>query len=117
VELYHYEDIWDNYYTYTIDKWVLVKEYPTSGTNHTPFFAEVKLTNAYVSGIPTLGQQRIIEVPGKYQILFKTDNKKIGEEGYFERDYPYTEWIQFSEDKIYTISVNVFNNILSKPEP
>ena len=117
VELYHYEDIWDNYYTYTIDKWVFVKEYPTSGTNHTPFFAEVEVTNAYVSGIPTLGQQRTIEVPGKYQILFKTDNEKIGEEGYFERDYPYTEWIQFSEDKTYTIMVNVFNKILSKPEP
>jgi hypothetical protein len=117
VELYHYEDIWDNYYTYTIDKWVFVKEYPTSGTDHKPVFAEVAVTDTYVSGIPILGQQRTVEVPGKYQILFKTDNEKIGENGYFERDYPYTEWIQFSEDEVYTIMVNAFNHIISKPEP
>lgn len=117
VELYHYEDIWDNYYTYTIDKWVFVEEYPTSGTNQTPFYAEVEVTNAYLSGEPELGQQRTLEVPGKYQILFKTDNEKVGDEGYFERDYPLAEWIQFSEDKTYTIMVNVFNKILSKPEP
>ncbi len=117
VELYHYEDIWDNYYTYTINKWVLVEEYPTSGTDHSPFFAEVEISNTYVSGIPILGQQRTIEVPGKYQILFKTNNKGIGEEGYFERDYPYTEWSQFSEDEVYTITVNALYNILSEPEP
>ncbi|KUK67430.1 MAG: Zn-finger in Ran binding protein and other [candidate division WS6 bacterium 36_33] len=117
VELYHYEDIWDNYYTYTIDKWVFVEEYPTSGRDHIPFYAEVEIVNSYVSSIPILGQQRTIEVPGKYQIQFKSDNEKIGEEGYFERDYPYTEWIQFSEDEVYTITVNTFNHILNKPEP
>jgi hypothetical protein len=116
-EVYHYEDIWDNYYTYTIDKWVFVEEYPTSGTDHTPVFAQVEVSNTYLSGTPTLGQQQANEIPGKYKIQFKSENNKIGEDGYFERDYPLEEWLLFSEEKEYTITVNIFNHILEKPEP
>lgn len=116
-EIFHYEDIWDNYYTYTIDKWVFVNEFPTSGSDKSPFYAYIDVPNLFLTGTPVLEQQRIIEVPGTYKILFKCENKKINKDGYFEKEYPLEEWLLFSEKEEYTIKVNSFNQILENPKP
>jgi len=75
-ELYHYEDIWDNWHEFDIDKWTHVTTYPTRGNNHRPHFQEVNLQNPYLGGNPILGQQKLIQIPGSYSITFACENKK-----------------------------------------
>ncbi len=116
-EIFHYEDIWDNYFTYTVNSWILTQEFPTSGSDHMPFFADIEIANLYVTGTPVLGQQRVTEIPGRYQILFNCEDEKISKDGYFEKDYPLEEWLLFSEKEEYTIKVNSFNLIIEYPKP
>jgi len=118
VEIYHYEDIDDWYYQYDINKWVTIREYPTSGTDHTPFyFSDFVLSNPYDGfSKALLGQQQQFQVPGVYTVtFFSQDNPKIGEGGYFTREYPLTEWTLFDTGIGYTIEVNYLNQILNTP--
>lgn len=119
-ELYHYEDIYDWYYQYTVNKWITVAEYPTEGSDHKPYYyTDFPFDNPYSgSGTPQLGQQQKFEVPGKYTVtFFCKGNTMVGEEGYFSREYALKEWEMFGKEGKYPIEVNVFNKILTYPTP
>lgn len=117
-EIYHYEDIYDWFYTYDVDRWVTIHEYPTSGTDHNPYFFTVTLNNPYTEGSPKLGQQQKIEQRGTYQVTFFCEkNVKVGDGGYFTRLYSYEEWMRWRTDTDYIVEINAFNTILSDPQP
>lgn len=119
-ELYHYEDIYDWYYEYDINKWITIANYPTSGKDHEPYFYNSFVLNTPYDGVssPQLGQQQQFQVPGNYSItFFCKDNTKIGEEGYFTREYPLKEWELFRDEVNYPIKVNSLNGILNFPIP
>lgn len=119
-ELYHYKDIYDWYYQYTINKWITIANYPTSGSDHEPYYyTNFDLSNPYSgSGTPQLGQQQKSQVPGKYTVTFFCEgNTKVGEKGYFSREYSLGEWEMFGYESSYPIEVNAFNKILTYPTP
>ena len=117
-EVYHYEDIYDTYYQYDIDKWVTIANHGTSGSDHEPYYESVTLSNPYSgSGTPVLGQQQQLQEQGVYSVSFYSENPKIGQEGYFTREYPLDKWMLFGFDWEYQIEVNFVNMILSDPEP
>lgn len=118
-ELYHYEDIYDTYYEFNVNRWVTINNYPTSGTDHQPYFQSLELQNPY-DGVsaPVVGQQQKFEVTGEYSVtFFCADNLKVGEEGYFSRSYSLDEWKLYDADRTYPIEVNFFNGIVSYPVP
>jgi hypothetical protein len=118
-ELYHYENIYDWYFTYDIDKWVSVDNYPTSGEDHKPYYyIDFVLKNPYSGGEPQLGQQKQNEIPGDYSVTFYCEgNTKVGEDGYFTRSYPLEVWNLYDMDRNYEIEVNFFNSIITYPSP
>lgn len=117
VEIYHYEDIYDNFFEYDVNRWVIFKNYPSSGNDHKPRFHEVELKNAYISGSPVLGQQRKFKETGVYTVFFTCANEKIGENGSFSKEYSLSDWSRFKLDGTYQIEVNYFNQILTYPQP
>ena len=120
MEDYHYEDIYDNYYEYDINRWQTVANHPTSGSDHSPYYyTDFTLNHPYsLSGIPEIGQQQQFQVPGEYTVTFYcSDNFKVGDEGYFTRTHPLNEWEMFQENIDYPIEVNFFNAILTYPAP
>lgn len=119
-ELYHYEDIYDWYYTYDIDKWVTIANYATSGNDHEPYFySGFELNNPYdEAGSPQLGQQRQSQIPEKYTATFFCKrNVKVGDEGYFTREYSLHEWEMLEYEVDYPIEINAFNGIVTYPNP
>ena len=119
-ELYHYEDIYDWYYTYDINKWVTVANYPTSGNDHEPYFySDFVLQSPYDgTSSPPLGQQQQFQYTGDYTVTFFCErNAKVGDGGYFTRDYPLGEWELFGYEIYYPIEVNTFSGILTYPNP
>lgn len=119
-ELYHYEDIEDWYYEYDINKWITINTFPTSGTDHNPFYySDFSLKNPYNgSGVPQLGQRQKFEEPGTYGITFFCEaNTGVGNDGYFSQEYPFSDWKNFFPGIDYPIEVNVFDKILSNPVP
>jgi len=120
VEVYHYEDVYDYYYEYDIDMWITIVNYPTSGTNHSPFyFSDFTLNDAYEeSDTPRLGQQQAFQFPGEYTVTWLCQgNAKVGDEGYFTQKYSLSEWELFETGVDYPIKVNFFNAILKMPTP
>jgi|GEM_PF-1947027 hypothetical protein len=120
VEDFHYEDIYDWYYEYDINKWQTIANYPTSGTDHSPYFETGFVLNEPYSGLgnPQIGQQQQFEVPGEYTVtFFCPDNLKIGKEGYFTRSHPQGTWEAFDGRGVYPIEVNTFNSVLTYPTP
>jgi len=118
VELYHYEDIYDWYYTYDVNRWVTIKNYPTSGVDKNPYFyTDFKLKDPYSGGEPKLGQQQKFEQTGEYSITFLCENKKVGKEGYFARKYELETWKRFEKGGNYEIKTNYFGSILTEPAP
>jgi len=118
-ERYHYEDIYDWYYEYNIDKWVSIANYATSGNDHNPhYFSDFVLSDPYDGySPPRLGQQQQFLVPGDYYVTFLCDNHKVGDEGYFTRKYSESDWALFNYEVGYPIEVNFFNGVLSFPIP
>lgn len=117
-EVYHYEDVYDWYHEYDINKWINIATNPTSGDDHKPFFEDFALNNPYVSGTPQLGQQRQFQIPGDYNITFYcSGNKKVAVDGYFTRSYPLEEWEKFKDGTDYLIEINFFKTILTYPSP
>jgi len=118
-EIYHYEDVYDWYFQYDIDKWMTVATYPTSGNNHEPYFySDFTLTNSYDGqSAPQLGQQQQSQNLGEYTVTFKTDKLKVGDNGVFTRKYDLADWKLFSPEIGYPITVNAFNGIISYPVP
>ena len=119
-EVYHYEDIYDWYYEYDINRWVAVANYPTSGENHDPYyFGDFVLKSPFNgNGTPELGQQQQSQNPGTYSVdFFCPDNIKIGSNGHFKRDYPLEVWKLFEMGKGYHIEVNFLNVIITYPNP
>lgn len=118
VEIYHFEDIYDYYFEFDIDRWMTVANYPTSGNNQKPYFyTDFTINDPYTSGNPRLGQQQFFQQPGTYSITFFCDNEKIGEEGYFSRNYSQEVWNEFNLDQNYNIETNFLNLILTDPAP
>jgi hypothetical protein len=119
VEDYHYEDIYDWYYQYDVNRWQTIANYPTSGSDHSPYyFTDFTLSDSYVFGNPILGQQQEFQVPGEYTVIFFCqDNIKVGKEGYLIRQYPLEEWEIIQTNVDYPIKVNFFNTILTSPSP
>lgn len=119
-EVYHYEDIYDNYYTYDVNRWISTQTYPTSGNDHEPyFFTDFVLNNPYEEGMtPQLGQQKEVELRGEYTAtFFCEDTLKVGQDGYFTRQYDLEEWKRWEYDTEYVIEINAFNSILTYPQP
>lgn len=120
VERYHYEDVYDYHYEYDINKWMTIANYPTSGNDHEPYFYTSFTLNDPYDGVsnPRIGQQRQFQVTGKYGVTFFCQvDQKVGDKGYFSRDYSLDEWNLFNEGVGYPITVNVFHSILSNPSP
>lgn len=119
-ELYHYENIYDWYYIYDIDKWVTIANYATSGNDHEPYFySDFELNNPYdEASSPQLGQQRQFQIPGKYSVtFFCKKNTKVGDEGYFTREYSLHEWEMLEYEVDYPIEINAFNGVVTYPNP
>jgi hypothetical protein len=118
VEVFHYEDIWDNFYNYDVNRWITISVHPTSGNNHNPFyFSDFTLQNPYYEGNPQIGQQKKIETEGTYSVRFCGNNKKIETEGCFDREYPLIEWKEFQIERQYVIVVDGYDNIVTFPSP
>lgn len=120
VEDYHYEDIYDWYYTYDVNRWRTIATHPTSGNNHEPYFAtDFALPNPYSgSGDPQIGQTQSSQNLGTYTVTFCVyDKPEIGTDGCFTREYSLSEWQRFEENTGYEIEVNVFNAVMSDPVP
>lgn len=119
VEDYHYEDVYDWFYQYDVNRWQTIANYPTSGADHLPYyFTDFSLSRPYSgSGIPEIGQQQQFQVPGEYTVTFFCQNTKVGDEGSFTHEYPLTQWGTFQQDTEYPITINFFSAILTYPSP
>jgi hypothetical protein len=118
VEEYHYEDVYDYFFVYDINRWVAISNYPTRGTDQNPRFAEVTLADRYTGfGEPQVGQKKYVEQYGTYSVTFLADDSDIGNSGYFEKEYSLLEWESFVFGEKYDIQVNFFDEILSYPTP
>ena len=120
VEDYHYEDVYDWFYQYDVNRWQTIDNYPTSGSDHSPYyFTDFSLIHPYSgSGIPEIGQQQYFQIPGEYTVTFFCyGNTKVGDEGYFTRNHPLGEWEKFRYEVDYPVEVNFFNAVLTYPTP
>jgi hypothetical protein len=98
-ELYHYEDVYDWFYYYDIERWVEVGRYPTQGKDQDPFYHRIRAGS----------NQRRIELPGVYEVNFQSDNEEIGE---FTRAYELSSWLELEPGSEHELVVNTFNVVL-----
>lgn len=99
VEDYHYEDIYDTWYYYDIERWVTIGTYPTSGYGTDDIY--------YDSVQPSGSLQRRVEDAGRYTITFHSDNLES-----FSRDYNLEQYKTFWIHQEHEAVVNAFDVVL-----
>jgi hypothetical protein len=98
VEDYHYDPIYDTWYSYDIERWTVISRYPTSGQDRSPYYDPVQ---------PVGDKQRRVEDRGVYTVYFVCEGIDP-----FDRKYDLAEWNTFDYGQEHLIKVNAFKVVL-----
>lgn len=101
VELFHYDPVYSTWYIYDIERWVLIGNYPTSGTDHKPYFANVTIS----------ANQRKYERDGRYIVHFTSEEIRG-----FDQVYDKATFLLVSQESTYPIKVNAAKMIVEFPK-
>jgi hypothetical protein len=98
VEDYHYDPVYDTWYSYDIERWTVISRYPTSGQDRSPYYDPVQ---------PVGDKQRRVEDRGVYTVYFVCEGIDP-----FDRKYDLAEWNTFDYGQEHLIKVNAFKVVL-----
>jgi hypothetical protein len=123
VRSYKYEDVYDDYYTYDVDKWVIIDSYFNQGDNRNPIDPEVTIVNEY-SGIeaPEVGQQKQEIEARRYLVVFEPVSF-VSNRYQFVYEYSLADWYMFEKSVLYSVEIRFDESnpdhydILTYPSP
>lgn len=98
VEDYHYIPVYDTWFFYDIERWTVISNHSTSGTDHEPYYDSVQ---------PVGDKQRRVENAGTYTAYFECDGIKP-----FQRNYDLNTWLGFDYHQAHKIKVNALKIVL-----
>lgn len=92
---YRDEPVYDTYYYYEVDRWVVVAKSESSGADHEPYWSK-----------PDIGgdKQREGEYKQSYYVYFKADKERI-----WEHKLQYDDWMRYGVGEQRVILVNYFD--------
>lgn len=93
--IYNAVPVYDTYYTYEIDKWVVVRTEESAGDHNEPFWPPLNLQNDEREGART----------ELYRIVFET-----GDGQQYPMELPYDQWIGFERGREYSLTLNGFGD-------
>jgi len=105
-----YTDVYDKYYTYTVNRWDYSRNVVTSGNDRSPHWGQYSLQ---LEGQEVFGAERVGGTSEAYVVYLQTIIGKDTKT--FSVLVSQTDWVEYSTNTTYTIKVNSSGSITNNP--